>query len=97
MLYRLKDILWLCQHGLKDGLFLGLDTSKCGVEVRNGVPGFVQPSYPDSFDPIEQFPELINQWTKEYDAEDESYLYILQPFYHEVLEFYYGDKNPPII
>ena len=102
-MFRLKDILYLCEHGLKDAVFIPVDVSKCGVEVRDGVAGFVQPAtMPNKFDPVLDHPDVVDEWVNEYKPETvddkgnityaESYLYALEPFYREVVDFYWNDE-----
>ena len=85
-MFRLKDIIYLCEQGLKDARFIAVDHSKKAVEVRNGIPGFV---CGDEFDPVKNYPEVIDEWQLECWENEYSYLYILQPFYREVMDFYF--------
>lgn len=98
-MFRLKDILYLCDHGLKDAVFLPIEASKCTVEVKDGIARFV---WANGVSPIEDrvcdHPDIVDKWVNEFVTESiddkgnikyaESYLYVLQPFYKEVIDFY---------
>jgi len=101
-MFRLKDILFLVEHGLNNVLFIPVDSSKKGIEVHEGVAYFIaSPQQPDTREPVKNHPDIVAEWTKEFDPEatddkgnithfeETSYLYVLAPFYREVVDFYF--------